>query len=117
MPRDLLILTSTPPEVAQLITTAARIDGDLRLRTLDNRAVTELVNDDGIAVLSVGRPELMENPAEIERLVPEVAESVTAPVWWLDAWAPWGVKGELGVQVALEFAAALGGHCIVDDGS
>ena len=117
MPRDILILTNTEPDATAFVRAGARLNADLRVRTIDDGAVTELCDEGGDAVLSIGRPEWMENPSEVERLAPSAVGRISAPVWWIEAWAPWGKPGDPGVAVALEFAAELGGVCIVEDAS
>ncbi|WP_412163983.1 hypothetical protein [Curtobacterium flaccumfaciens] len=115
MPRELLILSATAPESAAFVGAGAGIAPDLRVRTLDGGAVTEVVDRRGRAVLSVQVPELVENPAEVARLAPW--SSLSAPVWWTEAWAPWGEQGEVGVAIARAFAEAIGAEVLVEDGA
>lgn len=115
MPRELVILSRTAPELAVFVGAGADIAPDLRVRTLDGGAVTEVVDRRGMAVLSVQVPELVENPAEVARLAPW--SSLSAPVWWTDAWAPWGEQGDVGVAVARAWASASGAEIRVEDGS
>lgn len=117
MPRDVLILTKEPPRPEVLVHAGVAIDGGLALRTIDDEAVTEIIDEDGLAVLSIGRPELVEVQDEIERLAPSLAGGIDAPVWWTEAWVPWGASGDRGMAIALRFAADLGGLCSVEDGS
>ncbi|WP_336854920.1 hypothetical protein [Sinomonas albida] len=117
MPRDILILTNAEPDIAALVHAGNRVNGELRVRTIDDGAVTEVCDDDGNAVLSIGRPEWMQNASEIERLVPSAVGRVGVPVWWIEAWAPWGAPGDPGVAIALDLAAELGGFCVVEDAS
>lgn len=115
MPRDLLILSTSAPELAAFVDAGADIAPDLRVRTLEGGAVTEVVDGRGSAVLSVQVPEYVDNTAEVARLAPWA--SVDGPVWWTEAWAPWGPAGDVGVDIARAFAAALGAQVIVEDGS
>jgi len=115
MPRDLLILSTSAPELAAFVDAGAGIAPDLRVRTLEGGAVTEVVDRRGSAVLSVQVPEFVENTAEVARLAPWA--SVDGPVWWTEAWAPWGPAGDVGVDIARAFAAALGAQVLVEDGS
>jgi len=115
MPRELLILSRTAPELGVFVDAGAAIAPDLRVRVLDGGAVTEVVDPRGHAVLSVQVPELVENPAEVARLAPW--SSLSAPVWWTEAWAPWGERGDVGVAIARAFAEASGAQLSVEDGS
>ncbi|WP_439692060.1 hypothetical protein ACRQ4B_14165 [Curtobacterium sp. SP.BCo] len=115
MPRDVLILSANAPEFAHFVEAGADVAPDLRVRTLDGGAVTEVVDRRGHAVLSVQVPELVENPSELARLAPW--STVAVPVWWTEAWAPWGAAGDVGVEIARGFAAATGAQVLVEDGS
>lgn len=115
MPRDVLIISTAEPALSAFVDAGAGIAPDLRVRTLANGAVTEIVDLRGSAVLSVQVPEFVENTAEVARLAPWAA--TTGPVWWTEAWAPWGVDGEVGVAIARAFAEAVGAEVMVEDGS
>ncbi|WIB76417.1 hypothetical protein DEJ28_12155 [Curtobacterium sp. MCPF17_002] len=115
MPRDVLVLSTTAPQPVDLVEAGAGIAPDLRVRTLEGGAVTEIVDRRGDAVLSVQVPELVENAAEVARLAPWA--SVDAPVWWTEAWVPWGAAGDVGVEIVRAFAAAFDAQVLVEDGS
>jgi hypothetical protein len=115
MPRDVLILSVNEPDLAVFVEAGAGIAPDLRVRTLESGAVTEIVDRRGTAVLSVQAPELVENTAEVARLAPWA--TLNCPVWWTDAWAPWGPAGDVGVEIARAFAAALDARVRIEDGS
>ncbi|PCN49228.1 hypothetical protein Csp2054_03340 [Curtobacterium sp. 'Ferrero'] len=115
MPREVLILSARAPGLADFVDAGAGIAPDLRVRTLEGGAVTEVVDRRGNAVLSVQVPEYVENTAESARLAPWAA--VDGPVWWTEAWAPWGPAGEVGIAIARSFAATLGAQVLVEDGS
>lgn len=115
MPRDVLIISTAEPSLAAFVDAGAGIAPDLRVRTLANGAVTEVVDRRGSAVLSLQGPEFVENAAEVARLAPWA--STTGPVWWTEAWAPWGTDGEVGVAIARAFAQAIGAEVLVEDGS
>ena len=114
MPRDLVIVSDAAPDLSAFVVAGADVAPDLRVRTLDGAAVTEIVDRSGTAVLSIGVPELLEAPGEPARLLPATTDD---PVWWTEAWAPWGPAGDVGVRVARAFADAIGGRCVVEDGS
>lgn len=114
MPREVNILSAAAPSSLALVEAGAKIAPDLRVRTLD-RVVTEIVDDRGRAVLSVQMPERVENPAEIARLAPWATRA--APVWWTEAWVPWGPTGEVGVAIVQAFAASIDAALLVEDGA
>ncbi|MBT1678094.1 hypothetical protein [Curtobacterium aurantiacum] len=114
MPREVILLCAEAPSSLALVEAGADIAPDLRVRTLD-RVVTEIVDDRGSAVLSVQEPERIDNAAEIARLAPWA--TLGAPVWWTEAWAPWGPAGDVGIAVVRSFAAAIDAQCSIADGS
>lgn len=114
MPREVLLLSREAPTALALVEAGAAVAPDLRVRTLE-QVVTEIVDGRGVAVLSVQMPELVENPAEVARLAPWA--SAVGPVWWTEAWVPWGAPGEVGVAIARAFAAEADAELIVEDGT
>lgn len=118
MPREIVVLSPTPPDAAALLRAGAAVNDQLRVRTLYGGAVHELCTGDGTgddAVLSIWQPNDVGNRAEITRLLPD-APALPDPLWWVEAVAPWGERGAVGVAVAYELAAQLGGACVVQDG-
>lgn len=118
MPREIVILSPTPPDVGALLRAGMAVDETLRARTLSNGAVSELCQGDGTgdtAVLSVYQPIDVANPDEIARLLPD-APQLPQPLWWIEALVPWDERGTTGVALAYELAAQLGGACLVQDG-
>ncbi|MEE6286662.1 hypothetical protein V2J52_03215 [Georgenia sp. MJ173] len=118
MPREIVILSPSPPDAQALLRAGVAVDDTLRVRTLYNGSVHELCRGDGdgdTAVLSVYQPQDVSNPAELQRLLPD-APPMPDPLWWIEALAPWGAKGDIGVRLAYELSAQLGGACLVQDG-
>ncbi|NMR21609.1 hypothetical protein [Cellulomonas fimi] len=119
MPREIVILSPTPPDARALVEAGAAVDPELGLRSLSGGAIHQVCRtaDDGDhAVLSVHQPLQVDNLEEIARLLPAVAPRLTTPLWWVEALAPWGEPGRTGVAIAQELAVRLGGACIVQDG-
>lgn len=114
MPREVILLSAAEPSSLALVEAGADVAPELRVRTLE-QVVTEIVDDRGTAVLSVQTPERVENPAEIARLAPWA--TLDAPVWWTEAWVPWGSAGDVGVAIVRAFAAAIDAQLIVEDGT
>ncbi|EYR62296.1 hypothetical protein N866_09835 [Actinotalea ferrariae CF5-4] len=123
MPREIVVVSARAPDLTTLLEAGAAVDPGLGLRTMREGAVHQLclVGPDGsgdVAVLSVSQPLAVENAAELARLLPGVAglDHLAAPLWWVEALAPWGDAGRVGVRVAQELALRLGGVCVVQDG-
>lgn len=123
MPVEIVVISPVAPNLALLVIAGARVEPDLGLRTLSGGAVHQLcrtVDGDDVAVLSLQQPTLVENRAELTRLLPagSVPPHLAAAddVWWCEALAPWGADGRRGVRVARAFAEQLGGVCVVQDG-
>ena len=120
MPRELVILSPTRPDVVALITAGAAVDDQLGMRTMFDGGVWQVcrVGDErDDAVLTVSQPFVATSRGEVDRLVPGAPQlEVPVPVWWLEALAPWGELGAPGVRIAHELAALLGGTCIERDG-
>jgi hypothetical protein len=115
MPRDLLVLSTTAPSLVDFVDAGASVDPELRVRSLDGDAVVEVVDDHGTAHVSVQHPERVDNQEEVRRLAPWT--TLRAPLWWTEAWAPWGAHGEVGVAIARALAAEVDGELLVEDGS
>jgi len=114
MPRELVILSPTRPDVVALITAGAVVDDQLGMRTMFNGGVWQVCQvsaerDD--PVLSVNQPFVATSLDEVRRLVPGT-HRLEVPLWWLEALAPWGELGAPGVRIAHELAAQLGGTCV-----
>jgi len=125
VPREIVVLSPTPPDARVLVESGAAVDPDLGLRTLHGGAVFQVVRADegeGRAVLSVHQPLSVQNSAEIRRLLPRVHPlppwaTDGRPVWWVEALVPWGADdARTGLAVIQEMTARLGGLCVVQDG-
>jgi hypothetical protein len=113
MPRDIVIIAEDRPDPSEFFRVAAGDDPDLRVLTMARRTITQLCDDQGGAVLSIGPIELVQAPGEVDRLLPGVPAE--APVWWAEAWAPEGTRGEQGVRIARAVADRWHGVCVVQD--
>ncbi|MDR1448738.1 MAG: hypothetical protein LBI84_00780 [Propionibacteriaceae bacterium] len=108
MPRDILIITRRQPDLPGLTAAALSVDPDLGVRTIAGQAVTQLCVGEQ-PVLSIAPPLSVRASHETARLAPDSALAAT-PVWWTEAWAPWGADGERGVQIAQALAARFDGE-------
>lgn len=120
MPREIAILSPVAPDIRVLLEAGAAVDGTLGLRTLRGGAVHQLCRETpegNRAVLSLDQPLTVENVDEVRRLLPAArVATLTTPLWWVEALAPWGELGRTGVAIAQELAARLGAVCVVQDG-
>lgn len=124
MPVEIVVISPVAPNLALLVTAGARLEPDLGLRAMSGGAVHQLCRTDGdheVALLSLMQPKVIEDRAELTRLLPpgSVPAHLAAAddVWWCEALAPWGVDGARGIAVARAFAENLGGVCVVQDGT
>lgn len=115
MPREIVLLSPTAPDLHALLSAGAEIDPELGLRTIGGGAVHQICDADERAVLSVLQPRRVENHDEVARLLPD-APPIRVGVWWVDLLAPWGERGDIGVRIASALAARLGAVCVVQDG-
>jgi hypothetical protein len=95
---------------------AAQVDPTLAVRDLAHRAVTQVVDPDGLVVLSAGvnSAVCVDVPHETTRLVPGAAD---APVWWVEAWVPWDDAGDRGRRIMCVFANMVDAQLYgLDDG-
>jgi len=125
VPREIVVLSPTPPDGRALIEAGAAVDPELGLRTLHGGAVHQVVRADGAegrAVLSLHQPLSVQNAAEIRRLLPRVHPLPTwatdgSPLWWVEALVPWNADdARVGLAVVQEMTSRLGGLCVVQDG-
>lgn len=124
MPREIVVVSARPPDLQVLLEAGAAVDPQLGLRTMREGAVHQLcrvgqgAQGQDVAVLSVSQPLAVENAAELRRLLPATTavQGLAPPLWWVEALAPWGDAGRVGVRIAQELALRLGGVCVVQDG-
>lgn len=114
MPREITILSPEAHDLYAIAEAAEGIRGAASVREIDDGAAVQVLNADGISLLTLYTPRQMRTTGEIGRLLPD-APRVPLPTWWSDAYAPWGVEGEAGVSIALRLALALGAVCLVED--
>lgn len=114
MPRDAVLLSQQSIELRAIVEAAEVIDPTLRVRSLFDRAVLQLLNEAGEPVASIQNSVLLSNLDEVVRLLPD-APSVPVPVWWTEAVLPWGTPGESGTRVLVELAARVGAALVIED--
>ena len=114
MPREITILSRTSHDLYALARAAEGIPGAFEVREIDTGAAVQVLNADGVDLLTIYEPLLISTPGEVSRLLPD-APDVALPLYWSDAYAPWGAEGEAGVSIALRLALGLDAVCVVED--
>ena len=114
MPRELTLLSTEPASPVHLILAAVEIDGDLVPRVLYDGWVTQLVDADDVAVISVELSRVIEDATDLERLTG--LEALPLPFWLTEATAPWGRAGETGLAVMRALAGLVPGTLAVHEG-
>jgi hypothetical protein len=115
MPRDIVLISRQPPGPDALAKAAAQVGRALTVAEGDHAAVVRSAGEND--VLTVARPTRVPCGDEVWRLAGQDGAPMAADSWWIEAWAPWGKGGEVGVAVAIQLARLLGGHCVIKDGS
>ena len=97
-----------------LATAAHAVDGSLGVREIDGGQALQVYAAGGASVLTVYQATELSESGEVTRLLPD-PPTVGLPVFWIDAVAPLGDEGEVGVSIALRLALGLEAACIVED--
>jgi hypothetical protein len=114
MPREISLVSTSPLTLEALVAAGVRVDGTLVPRTLFDGWLVQLVDVDDVAVLSVELSRRIEDAGDLERLTGPLP--TTSAVWWTEATAPWGVRGESGVRIARALGEVLGARVLVHEG-
>ena len=114
MPREITILSPVDFGLTAVATASEGFGGAVEVREIDAGAALQVMAGDGAVLLTVYRPLLLKSAGEVARLLPD-APDVALPIWWSDAFSPFGSSGEAGVSIALRVALALDAVCVVAD--
>lgn len=115
MPREICLISDEPVTLPVLVEAGATVDGTLVPRALFDGWVIELVDVDDVAVLSIELSRPIEDAYDLARLTGRLTGA--GAVWWTEATAPWGPRGEPGVRIARALADLLCARLILHDGS
>ena len=105
MPRELRLVSAEPATGAHVLLAAVEVDGSLVPRLLYDGWVTQLVDHDDVAVVSIEQSREIEDTTDLERLTG--LRVPTGPCWLTEATAPWGPAGEVGIEVVRALARLL----------
>jgi len=114
MPRDAVILSTAAVTIEPVLEAAALVTTELTVRTLFGRAVLQVVDSSGCAVLSIQNSARVTDGDEIGRLLP-TAPSTPLPIWWTEAVVPWGPTGDVGARILAVLAGHLGATLVLED--
>lgn len=106
MPREISLVTRDRLGLDVVLAVAASVDDRLVPRAVLGGWAVQLVDPDGIAVLTVEQSRRLDRTEDIGRITGEDAPPDAG--WWTEATAPWGRAGEPGVQVAYAIAERTG---------
>ncbi|SEM65856.1 hypothetical protein E3O25_14655 [Cryobacterium sp. TMT1-3] len=107
MPRELVIISRRPVDLADHLVAAVEIDPNLGLRTVWNGGGTQVCAVDGTALLTVLRTKGFDVADDVERLLG--ASLAADQVFWTELYAPRGPAGAVGTTIAQALAATVGG--------
>lgn len=103
MPRELTLVSGEPLELDLVLAAAASVAGHLEARLVLGGWALQLVDPDGLAVLTIEQSRRLDRSDDVTRISEH--DPPPGPVWWTEATAPWGPAGEPGVQIAYAVAA------------
>jgi hypothetical protein len=115
MPREIYLVSREPLTLEALVAAGVQVDGELVPRGLFDGNATQLLDLDDVAVLTVENSRLLQDTADLERIVGPLP--LTGDAWWTEATAPWGPAGETGVRIAYVLGELLGARVQVEEGA
>ncbi|QGN34636.1 hypothetical protein [Microlunatus sp. Gsoil 973] len=123
MPREYRMMSTEPIDLGVVVRAADEVDPGLRPRLLFGGWAAQLVDRQGIAVLTVEASRRLDDRSQADQLLgPPAGDPIAEPaadaafVWWTEASAPWGVAGEPGSRLARIIAEAVGARLVAEEG-
>ncbi|GAA3871532.1 hypothetical protein GCM10022381_13280 [Leifsonia kafniensis] len=110
MPRDFVITSPRPVDLADQLLGVAENSLDWEIRTIWGNGAVQVVGSDGQAVLTVLRSIVVEAGSGVDRLLPVTPTALHS--YWTEAYGP--TDSLVGVQVAHNIAKAVGGELFVN---
>lgn len=111
MTRDVVALLPAAPEVADVVAALRAAGERFGVRQAAAGSVVQLCDDQGLPLVSIEVPVLVQVPGEVERLLgAEIAGRLPPPpLWWVEARAPSARDGA--ERLGRRFAEALAARC------
>ncbi|MFI5694931.1 hypothetical protein ACIA58_23965 [Kribbella sp. NPDC051586] len=111
MSYDLVLLLDGRPTSDDVLAGLGAAGNDLRVRAVADGAVIQLCDDDGVPLVSIEIPLLIQVPGEVERMLGPDVGAVRTPTWWVEvrAGAEQRVR-EIADRYAENLIARLGGR-------
>ncbi len=110
MPRDFVITSPRPVDLADELLGVAEDNLDWEIRTIWGNGAVQVVGSNGFAVLTVLRSVIVEAGSGVDRLIPLAPDAQHS--YWTEAYGPSGTL--LGEQIACNIAASVGGELFVN---
>ncbi|CAG7843944.1 hypothetical protein USB125703_00162 [Pseudoclavibacter triregionum] len=110
MRRDPVILSPVPVRIGELVAAVRGAGVPLGVQGVDGTAAAAVLDPAGRLVCAIAEPALVEDAAEIARLLPG-ATAPEMPCWWHDARTS-EAHPELGAQILAAAAELVGGTVI-----
>jgi hypothetical protein len=109
--RDVVALLPAAPEVADVVAALRAAGERFGVRQAAAGSVLQLCDDQGLPLVSIEVPVLVQVPGEVERLLgAEIAGRLPPPpLWWVEARAPSARDGA--ERLGRRFAEALAARC------
>jgi hypothetical protein len=128
MPREYRLMSLEPVDLAVVVRAAGQVDPGLRPRLLYGGWAAQLVDRQGVAVLTVEASRRLDYRTQAEQLLGPSSErsgddgagadrqDEAGFVWWTEASAPWGASGEPGARLVRMIAEAVGARFLAEEG-
>lgn len=120
MPREYRLLSAEPVDLRIVRDAADQVDPTLRPRLLFGGWAVQLVDRDGVAVLTVEASRLLDDVGQAEALISGASGTGrtpgTGPQWWTEASAPWGEHGGPGARLARVIAGSVQARMLAEEG-
>jgi hypothetical protein len=113
MPHDIVILTAEPPTLEDIMLVAHHAGSGLEIRPVMRGKLIQLVRPGDEVLITFDPPQLISHPSELTRILPRA--TVTAPVWWTEAWVPFDTKHHKeGLNLAFDLVQAKEGQGLIN---
>jgi hypothetical protein len=123
MPREYRLMSREPVDLGVVVRAAGQVDPALRPRLLYGGWAAQLVDRQGVAVITVEASRRLDDRTQADQLLGPSAENDHVDdldgaefVWWTEASAPWGASGEPGARLVRLIAESVGARFLAEEG-